>query len=327
MWFFSEDGLSGSFEKAEEADRILKQHGVKTGSISPTFFLAGSEDGSFSSQDKKTRQKYINQAVLGAKIASELSDGLLTFWFPDGTNYPGQRELRDKITLLKDCVTEFWEKVPDINKTKLSKVLFEYKVFEPGTYSTTVSDWGTALLLSQLVPEKGGVLVDLGHHFFSANIEQIVAHLISFGINGGFHFNTRYAADDDHSVQADYSIARIFYELITGNVIFNKNKDINWAYALDQMARAEERIPSILKSIDALKRSLAKAALVDYDSLQKHQQKMDLISANIEFEKGVLHADTSPIVMESLRRMGLHPSPLTAYKESGYQEKIENERI
>ena len=93
------------------------------------------------------------------------------------------------------------------------------------------------------------------------------------------------------------------------------------------MARAEQRIPSILKSIDALKRSIAKAALVDEAELSGFQKKHDLISSNVEFEKAVLHADTAPIVMEAYNRLGLHPVPMIAYNESGYQEKVEKERV
>ncbi len=326
LWFLSKDGITGDFEIARKVKEELENNGIRMGSISPTYFLSGSEDGSFTSQQPAARKRYIEQTLLGAKIAAELSNGLLTLWFPDGTNYPGQRELQQKIELMMDCITEFWERVPEDTKSKLNKVLFEYKLFEPGTYSTTIPDWGTARELSRLIGEKGGVLVDLGHHHHGTNIEQIVAALISFGIPGGFHFNTRYAADDDHSVQADYLLAKIFYELIKGDVIYNENPSKNWAYALDQMVRAEQRIPSILKSIDALKRSIAKAVLIDGISLGGYQEKKDIIGASVEFEKALLHTDTGPIVMESYRRQGLHPVPLTVYHESGYQTKIEQER-
>ena len=326
LWFLSKDGHHGDVETAGQVNRELAEHGLAMGSVSPTYFLAGSEDGSFSSQDRATRERYIEQTVYGARIAADFGTGLLTLWWPDGTNYPGQRELQEKIGLMRDCTIAFWEKVPDDRKKKIDKVLFEYKVFEPGTYSTTVPDWGTALELSRLVGEKGGVLIDLGHHHHSTNIEQIVGTLIQFDILGGFHFNTRYAADDDHCVQADYEIAKIFHELLRGDVVYNEEPSKNWAYALDQMARAEERIPSVLKSVDALKRSIAKAALIDEGILNRYQKKEDIVAANTEFERSVLHADTAPIVMESYTRQGLHPVPLTAYYESGYQSKIERGR-
>ncbi|HUT63948.1 MAG TPA: hypothetical protein VMZ04_08320, partial [Anaerolineae bacterium] len=266
------------------------------------------------------------QTVLGAIIAAELGNGCLNLWFPDGTNYPGQRDLQEIITLMKESVINFWEHVPKDIKERLDKVLFEYKVFEPGTYSSTIPDWGTAHELSRLVGTKGGVLVDLGHHHHGTNIEQIVGTLIVFGISGGLHFNTRYAADDDHSAQADYMMAKLFYELLQGNVIYNDNPSRNWAFALDQMARTEQRIPSILKSVDALKRSIAKAALLKSEKLKTQQHLQNLIGANTEFERALLHADTGAIVMESYVRKGLHPVPLIAYQESGYQKKIEEKR-
>ncbi len=326
LWFFSNDGVTGDIELARLRKEELEAHGVRMGSISPTFFLAGSEDGSFSSQDSVTRERYIEQTVLGAQIAAELAEGLLSLWFPDGTNYPGQRELQDKIGYMKDCVTAFWDRVPRKHKKQLDRVLFEYKVFEPGTYSTTIPDWGTALEMSRLIGGKGGVLVDMGHHHHGTNIEQIVSTLITFGIKGGFHFNTSYAADDDHSVQADYQMARLFHELFKGDVLFNENPSKNWSYALDQMTRTEQRIPSVLKSVDALKRSVAKAALFNSAGLETPRKACDLIGTNVAFEKALLHADTGPIVMEAYTTIGLHPVPLIAYRESVYQEKIEEKR-
>ncbi len=327
LWFLSADGVQGDMETARKVKAELEAHGVAMGSISPTYFLAGSEDGSFSARDAATRERYIEQTRFGAEVAAELSNGLLTLWFPDGTNYPGQRNLQEKISHLRDCTAEFWSRVTDAQKAKMDRVLFEYKVFEPGTYSTSIPDWGTARELARLAGEKGGVLVDMGHHHHGVNIEQIVANLIAFGVRGGFHFNTRYAADDDHSVQADYENARLFRELLAGDVIFNADSSRNWSYALDQMARSERRIPSILKSVDALKRSVAKAALVDDAALAKPQKIRDLIAANMEYEQALLHADVAPIVMESYRRKGLHPVPMAAFDESGYEEKVGRERV
>ncbi len=326
LWFFSDDGRHADMEKARLVESELEQQGLAMGSISPTYFLAGSEDGSFTAQDHGTRERYIELTLLGAHIAAEIGNGVLSLWYPDGTNYPGQRGLQDKIGLMRDCMTACWERIPGEQREKLDVVLVEYKVFEPGTYSTTVPDWGTARELSRLFGEKGGVLVDMGHHHHGTNIEQIVATLITFEARGGFHFNTRYAADDDHSVQADYEMALLFHELLTGDVLFNENPKKNWSFAIDQMARTEKRIPSVLKTVDALKRSIARAALVDSAAMAAVQKSMDLIACNVAFEKALLHADTGPIVMESYHRQGLHPVPLEAYNESDYQAKIENDR-
>jgi L-rhamnose isomerase / sugar isomerase len=326
LWFYSDNGMSGSIEKAREVQALFVANGITTGAINTTYFLTGSGDGSFTSQDGASRKRFIDQTVLGAEIATEVGNGLLSLWWPDGTNYPGQRYLQEKMRLMREGVSAFWDVTSEAVKNKLDMVLFEYKVFEPGTYSTTIPDWGTARELARLTGDKGGVLVDMGHHHHGTNIEQIVANLIASGVRGGFHFNTRYAADDDHSVQGDYEMARIFFELVRGDVIVSTTPGRNWAYGLDQMARTEHRIPSVLKSVDALLRSVAKAGLVDTDALEAAQKSHDLIAANVAYEAALLHADTGPIVMEALHRKGLHPVPLTAFKESEYQEKVARER-
>jgi len=90
----------------------MKAQGVSLGSVSPTYFLAGSGDGSLSSQDKNTRQRYIEQTILAAWIAAELGNGSLSLWFPDGSNYPGERGLGEKLRLLRDSLAETWEILP-----------------------------------------------------------------------------------------------------------------------------------------------------------------------------------------------------------------------
>ena len=326
LWFLSRDGVKGDLSLAKEVSDLLESNGLRMGSISPTYFLGGAPDGSLSAVDERMRERFVEQTVLSAKIAAEHGNGTLSLWFPDGTNYPGQRNLREKVGTLAEQLNRFWDNTPPETRNKLDSILVEYKLFEPGTYSTTVADWGTALELSRIFGEKGGVLVDLGHHAHGTNIEQIIANLLWIGVRCGMHFNTRYSADDDHSVQADYPLARLFYELLSGGVLVNDESSRNWPLALDQMARTEQRIPSVLKSVDALKRALAAAALVDSGKLKNAQTAGDLIGCNVEFERALLHADTGPIVMEAYTREGLHPVPLDAYIESGYQNEIRKAR-
>ncbi len=326
LWSLSADGLNGDFEVARKVAAQLQDHGLRLGSINPTYFLAGSADGSLSTRDDAARERFVGQTVLAARIAAELASGVVSLWFPDGTNYPGQRGLIEKVRLLADSLAEFWRCTPQQVRDKLDRVLVEYKVFEPGTYSTTVPDWGVSRELTRIFGDKGAVLIDLGHHHHGTNVEQIVATLIAFGVRGGFHFNTRYAADDDHSVEANYEMARIFGELVAGGVLLNADPHRSWSLALDQMARAEARIPSVLKSLDALKRSFARALLLDSEALAAARRSPDPLAANVEYERALLHADTAPVVMEAYHRQGLHPCPLEAYRESGLQAKLERER-
>ncbi|MCM8820978.1 MAG: L-rhamnose isomerase, partial [Candidatus Omnitrophica bacterium] len=165
------------------------------------------------------------------------------------------------------------------------------------------------------------VLIDLGHHHHGTNIEQIVATLIAEKIKCGFHFNTRYAADDDHAVEPNQEMARIFYELVKGDVITGKNK---WAYMIDQASGRENRIHALLHSIDSLQLSLAKAAIVNTEKIEKFRENDEIILANRLFNDATINADVRPIVAQARIEKGLPIDPVKAYLESGYQKKIES---
>ena len=321
LWDFSKDGSMGDYAMAEKVGQAALDRGIKIGSISPTYFLKGSQRGSLSAVENETREKYIAQTVLGGCIAKELGGGLLTIWLPDGSLYPGQTDIRKAIASVEESLrTAFRDIDPEVT------VLIEYKVFEPGTYSTTIPDWGTAYMLATELGTNAGVLVDLGHHYHGTNIEQIVASLINTGMKCGFHFNTRYAADDDHAVEPNGEMARIFYELVSGGVIATNNPAKEWAYMIDQCSARENRIYAILHSVDSLQLSLAKAVLVDQLRLEALQNRDEIILANRFLNNALIHADVRPIVAAARLAKNLPADPIAAFIESGYQQKIESER-
>ena len=230
-------------------------------------------------------------------------------------------ELRRTFENLRNACVACRRKIPNT-----VRILIEYKVFEPGTYSTTVPDWGAARMIAQAMGGNTGVLIDLGHHYPGTNIEQIVAMLIADGMPGGFHFNARYAADDDHAVEPSPQVARIFYELVEGGVIANRNRSRNWAYMIDQCSGRENRMRAVLHSVDSLQQSLAKAMLVDTAKLCALQDADRIIPANRLFNDALINCDVRPIVAKARLEKGLPVDPVVAYTESGYQERIERER-
>lgn len=321
LWDFSDDGMVADYKNAEKVAEMAKQRGLELGAVNPTYFLKGSHMGSFTSPDSKTRERYIEQTILAGEIAKKLCSGFVTLWFPDGSMYPGQIDLKKAYERLKECLNLAYQKMP-----KDIVLLIEYKVFEPGTYSTTIPDWGTSFALAKGLGENVGVLVDLGHHHHGTNIEQIVAMLISENIKGGFHFNTRYAADDDHSVEPNPEMARIFYELVKGNVVVNADAKKNWAYMIDQCGGRENRIQALLHSVDSLQLSLAKAMLVQTEKLADYQDADEIILANRLFNNAIINADVRPIVAKARIELGVAVDPVEEFIRSGYQKKIEKER-
>ncbi len=326
LWDYSDDGINGSFETARTVEEEAKKRGLKLGSINPTYFLKGSFRGSLSAQEKNTRENYIEQTMLSVRIAKEIANGVVAIWVPDGSNYPGQTELRKSYEITKRSLQEVAAEVKKINKEAKNgkvKVLIEYKVFEPGTYSTVLSDWGSAYIMAKEFGENGGVLVDTGHHFHGTNVEQIISRLLNEGMYGGLHFNTRYAADDDHAVEPNQETARIFYELVAGGGALGPNK---WALMIDQCSSREKRIPAILHSIDSLQLSLAKAMLVNGKQLSAYQENDEIIMANRLFNDALINSDVRPIVTKARLNKNLPLDPVKEYYESGYQTEIELKR-
>ncbi|RPI01440.1 MAG: hypothetical protein EHM72_06440 [Calditrichaeota bacterium] len=321
LWDFSEDAMLGSYQMAKQVFELAGERGLRIGSISPTYFLKGSHRNSLSADEKETRTRYFEQTRLAAQIAQDLGGNVLTVWLPDGSAYPGQIDLQRNYRLMKESLVQARAEIdPHV------WILIEYKVFEPGTYSTTIPDWGTAYALAKAMGENAGVLVDLGHHFHGANIEQIVARLIVENMRCGFHFNTRYAADDDHAVEPNAEIARIFYELVTGQVIVNSKPERNWAFMIDQCSSRENRLHAILHSVDTLQHSLARAILVQNDEIEECRRKDQIILANRIVNRALMYADVRPIVATARLERLLPIDPVDAFVESGYQTKIEQER-
>lgn len=317
LWDFSEDGMEGDYNIALKVKKHCEERGLKLGSINPTYFLTGSEKGSFTSPSEETRKRYIEQTILGGRIAKELGNGILCLWFPDGSLYPGQIDLGTAYKRMKEALLESYKAIPqDVH------ILIEYKLFEPGTYSTTIPDWGTSYILAKSLGKNAGVLIDLGHHPHGTNIEQIVATLIVENMKCGFHFNTRYAADDDHAVEPNPQVARIFYELLKGDVVVGERAK-NWAYMIDQASGRENRIHALLHSIDSLQISLARAALVNTEMLNQLREKDEIIIANRLFNNALMNADVRPVVAKARMEKCLPIDPIKAYIESNYQKKIE----
>ena len=133
-----------------------------------------------------------------------------SLWLADGTNYPGQDDLRERRRRMLDCLGRVYAAMP-----AEQEFLVEYKFFEPAFYATDLADWGSALLTCLKLGERAKVLVDLGHHAQGTNIEQIVAFLADEGRLGGFHFNNRKYADDDLIVGSvnPFELFLIFVEL------------------------------------------------------------------------------------------------------------------
>ncbi|MFI9766410.1 L-rhamnose isomerase [Streptomyces sp. NPDC052415] len=299
--------------------KFAEERGVRLGAInSNTFQDDDYKLGSICHPEAAVRRKAVDHLLECVDIMDATGSTDLKLWFADGTNYPGQDDIRARQDRLAEGLAEVYERLGDAQR-----MLLEYKFFEPAFYTTDVPDWGTAYAHCLKLGPKAQVVVDTGHHAPGTNIEFIVATLLREGKLGGFDFNSRFYADDDLMVGAadPFQLFRIMYEVIRGGGL---GPEV--AFMLDQCHNIEAKIPAIIRSVMNVQEATAKALLVDRVSLAEAQASGDVLGANAVV-MDAYNTDVRPLLREVREEMGLDPEPLAAYALSGWGEKIVAERV
>ena len=195
----------------DELRAQIESRGLRVGAVNPNLFQDPDYKlGALTHPDAAVREKAVAHMLECLEIATALGSTAQSLWLADGTNYPGQDDLRERRRRMLDCLERVYAEMP-----AEQELLVEYKLFEPAFYATDLADWGSALLTCLKLGDRARVLVDLGHHAQGVNIEQIVAFLADEGRLGGFHFNNRKYADDDLIVGSvnPFELFLIFVEL------------------------------------------------------------------------------------------------------------------
>jgi L-rhamnose isomerase/sugar isomerase len=310
------------WDKVDDYAALAKhaeQRGVRLGAInSNTFQDDDYKLGSICHPEASVRRKAVDHLLECVDIMDATGSTDLKLWFADGTNYPGQDDIRGRQDRLAEGLAEVYERLGDGQR-----MLLEYKFFEPAFYTTDVPDWGTAYAHCLKLGPKAQVVVDTGHHAPGTNIEFIVATLLREGKLGGFDFNSRFYADDDLMVGAadPFQLFRIMYEVVRGGGF---SPDV--AFMLDQCHNIEAKIPAIIRSVMNVQEATAKALLVDGDALAAAQRAGDVLEANAVV-MDAYNTDVRPLLREVREEMGLDPEPLAAYRRSGWAEQIVAERV
>ena len=305
--------------------RELREHaqscGVALGTInSNTFQDDDYKLGSLTHSDARIRQKAIDHHFACLEIMQETRSRDLKIWLADGTNYPGQDDMRARQDRLAESLHRIYERLGDSQR-----LVLEYKFFEPAFYHTDVPDWGTAYAHVSALGDRAVVCLDTGHHAPGTNIEFIVTTLLRLKKLGSFDFNSRFYADDDLIVGAadPFQLFRILFEVVRGG---GYGKDSQVAFMLDQCHNVEEKIPGQIRSVLNVQEMTARALLVDRSALQAAQAAGDALGAN-EVLMDAFYTDVRRDLADWRESRGLPRNPMQAYAASGYAQKIATERV
>lgn len=293
--------------------------GIRPGAVNPNLFQDPDYKlGSLCHPDEKVRKKAINHVLECIDIAKTLKSKDISLWLADGTNYPGQDDMRERKHRLEESLKEIYK-----NLEKDMRLLIEYKFFEPAFYHTDIADWGMTYNLCTKLGDQAMVLVDLGHHPLGTNIEQIVAYLLDEEKLGGFHFNNKKYADDDLTVGSinPYEFFLIFNELVSAE---DSGIKANIAYMIDQCHNLKPKIEEMIQSVENIQKTYAKALIVDRESLKNYQQKNDIVMAEKMLNEA-FETDVMPLLFKVREEMGLPLYPLEFFRNSGYINKLKRE--
>ena len=303
----------------------LRKHaeslGIKLGTInSNTFQDEDYKLGSVTHSDPKIRQKAIEHHLECIEIMHQTGSQDLKIWLADGSNYPGQDDIRGRQDRLADSLQQIYAALGDNQR-----LVLEYKFFEPAFYHTDVPDWGTSYAQVAALGDKAMVCLDTGHHAPGTNIEFIVMQLLRLGKLGSFDFNSRFYADDDLIVGAadPFQLFRIMYEVIRGGG-YGPQSPV--AFMLDQCHNIEDKIPGQIRSVLNVQAMTARALLVDRVALDSAQRAGDVLGAN-DILMDAFYTDVRGLVAEWRESKGLPNNPIKAFAESGYLNKIATDRV
>jgi L-rhamnose isomerase/sugar isomerase len=313
--------LPGGLADVERVKQLAHQIGVTPGAINPNFFQDQVyKHGSFGHVDPAVRRQALEHGLASVAIAAALGSRDVSCWFADGSNYPGSANIRARKRWFEEGLREM-----HAGLAPGSRLLVEYKPFEPAFYHTDIADWGMALLLARAAGPSAKVLVDTGHHYAAQNIEQIVIWLLAEHMLGGFHFNDRRYADDDLTIGSidPYQVFRIFHAIAFFEWETGAPADI--AFVIDQSHNLKGKIEAMIQTVATAQALYTKAAIVDHARLAAAQRANDIVAAE-SILQDAFATDVRPAIAEWRTSKTLPVDPLAAFRESGYLERITRER-
>ncbi|AYY15134.1 L-rhamnose isomerase [Actinobacteria bacterium YIM 96077] len=312
------------WDKVDDYGQLAKHardQGLQIGAINANVFQDDDYKlGSVCHPDPAVRRKATDHLLECVDVMDATGSDTLKLWFADGTNYPGQDSIRARQDRLSEALSEAYERLGEGQR-----LLLEYKLFEPSFYTTDVPDWGTSYAHCLRLGPKAQVVIDTGHHAPGTNIEFIVAFLLREGKLGGFDLNSRFYADDDLMVGAadPFQLFRIMYEIVAAGA---HRPEAGLAFMLDQCHNIEPKIPAIIRSVLTVQEMAARAMTVDTSALTAAQRNGDVLDAN-EIFMDAFYSDLRPLLAELRAEQGFEADPLGAYYQSGYAEKIAEQRV
>ena len=248
----------------------------------------------------------------------------LKLWFADGTNYPGQDDIRGPPGPARRRAARGLRAARRRPADAARVQVLRAGLLHDGR--ARLGHRATSHCLA-LGTEGAGRASTPATTRPGTNIEFIVAHAAARrASSAAFDFNSRFYADDDLMVGAadPFQLFRIMHEVVAAAALGPDARRRLHARPVPQH-RAQD--PGQIRSVMNVQEATAKALLVDRDALAAAQAAGDVLGANAVL-MDAYNTDVRPLLAEL--RDGAWASTRTRWpptRASGYAERIAAERV
>ena len=190
----------------------------------------------------------------------------LKLWFSDGTNYPGQDDIRARQDRLAEALAAVYARLGDDQR-----IVLEYKLFEPASTRWTCPTGGPPTSTASRSGRRRKVVVDTGHHAPGTNIEFIVASLLRAGQARWLRLQLAVLCRRRPDGRRGRPVPAV-PDHARGRVGGRARPGLGVAFMLDQCHNIEPKIPGQIRSVMNVQEATAKALLVDAGALAAAQE-------------------------------------------------------
>ena len=262
--------FAGDDITVQQVRDTLQRTGLRAQAITPHLYKREFQMGSFTNPDPAVRQRAIDLGKKAIDIARQLGAKYVKFWpGQDGFDYPFQVDYARLWDYSVAGVRTVAESDPAM------QFAIEYKLKEPRVRMFFSSAERTLLAIQDMGVDNVGILLDLGHSFFTgenpADAVQLVARrgkLVSIEVNDNWR-----EWDDDMTVGSVHLIETLefLYAL----------RQINWQgpLLLDQFPFREDPVKAARASIATMRALDGLLDRIDLNALAAAQDRQDALEA------------------------------------------------
>jgi xylose isomerase len=262
--------FAGDDITVQQVRDTLQRTGLRAQAITPHLYKREFQMGSFTNPDPAVRQRAIDLGKKAIDIARQLDAKYVKFWpGQDGFDYPFQVDYARLWDYSVAGVRTVAESDPAM------QFAIEYKLKEPRVRMFFSSAERTLLAIQDMGVDNVGILLDLGHSFFTgenpADAVQLVARrgkLVSIEVNDNWR-----EWDDDMTVGSVHLIETLefLYAL----------RQINWQgpLLLDQFPFREDPVKAARASIATMRALDGLLDRIDLNALAAAQDRQDALEA------------------------------------------------